>query len=227
MQQQQQQQQQNTRAFRDQFDLPRLSFGVFPRLRYTSCKCLSTCNIETRIQLPLPLEEPERKQKMAKGTVNWDSQETWQRIVAAIIATGVKQVAIHFGTTYDTIQHRFRTIKIEAIVLKEEVEREEDEEEQQQQQQQQYYCYSEEYAEERYFVLYTVSSSPAVKNSRISKPSSSTPKNRKKVIKEEEDADMPRHFDGEDELLGGGGGEGGDFSVGLDQEDHLGSGFLS
>lgn len=27
---------------------------------------------------------------MAKGTVNWDSQETWQRIVAAIIATGVK-----------------------------------------------------------------------------------------------------------------------------------------
>lgn len=37
---------------------------------------------------------------------------------------------------------------------------------------------------------------------------------------------MPRHFDVEDELLGGG-GEGGDFSVGLDQEDHLGSGFLS
>lgn len=71
----------------------------------------------------------------------------------------------------------------------------------------------------------TVSSSPAVKNSRISKPSSSTPKNRKKVIKEEEDADMPRHFDGEDELLGG--GEGGDVSVGFDQEDHLGSGFLS
>lgn len=76
---------------------------------------------------------------------------------------------------------------------------------------------------------YTVSSSPAVKNSRISKPSSSsasTPKNRKKVIKEEEDAEMPRHFDGEDELLGGG-EEGGDFSVGFDQEDHLGSGFLS
>lgn len=47
-------------------------------------------NIETRIQLPLPLEESKRKQKMAKGTVNWDSQETWQRIVAAIIATGVK-----------------------------------------------------------------------------------------------------------------------------------------
>lgn len=34
-----------------------------------------------------------------------------------------QQVAIHFGTTYDTIQHRFRTIKTEAIVLKEEVER--------------------------------------------------------------------------------------------------------
>lgn len=75
----------------------------------------------------------------------------------------------------------------------------------------------------------TVSSSLAVKNSRISKPSSSsssTPKNRKKVIKEEEDAEMPRHLDVEDELLGGG-EEGGDFSVGFDQEDHLGSGFLS
>lgn len=38
---------------------------------------------------------------------------------------------------------------------------------------------------------------------------------------------MPRHFDVEDELLGGGEEEGGDFSLGLDQEDHLGSGFLS
>lgn len=62
---------------------------------------------------------------MGKSTVNWDSQETWQRVVAAIIATGVKvccdqvlldyllspltaqqidykQVALHFGTTYGT-----------------------------------------------------------------------------------------------------------------------------
>lgn len=37
---------------------------------------------------------------------------------------------------------------------------------------------------------------------------------------------MPRHFDVEDELLGGG-EEGGDFGPGFDQEDHLGSGFLS
>lgn len=82
---------------------------------------------------------------MAKGTVNWDSQETWQRVVASIIATGIKvrniassinhmslltvfqidyrQVALHFDTTYDTIENRFRKIKKEAAVLKEEVER--------------------------------------------------------------------------------------------------------
>ncbi|GIZ47911.1 hypothetical protein CKM354_001098800 [Cercospora kikuchii] len=63
---------------------------------------------------------------MGKSTVNWDSQETWQRVVAAIIATGVKidykQVALHFGTTYDTIENRFRKIKKEAAVLKAEVE---------------------------------------------------------------------------------------------------------
>lgn len=61
-------------------------------------------NIETRIQLPLPLEEPKRKQKMAKGTVNWDSQETWQRIVAAIIATGVK-VSEPFFTSSSFLIH--------------------------------------------------------------------------------------------------------------------------
>lgn len=27
---------------------------------------------------------------MAKGTVDWNSPETWQRAVAAILATGVK-----------------------------------------------------------------------------------------------------------------------------------------
>lgn len=37
---------------------------------------------------------------------------------------------------------------------------------------------------------------------------------------------MPRHFDVEDELLGGG-EEGGDFSLGFDKEDHLVGGFLS
>jgi hypothetical protein len=107
---------------------------------------------------------------MGKATVNWDSQETWQRVVAAIIASGVKvqdldseattlslsltdtssqidqkQVALYFGTTYDTskshrtivspdkasnsltltsplVENRFRKIKKEAQVLKEEVE---------------------------------------------------------------------------------------------------------
>ncbi|KAF2208432.1 hypothetical protein CERZMDRAFT_101499 [Cercospora zeae-maydis SCOH1-5] len=63
---------------------------------------------------------------MGKSTVNWDSQETWQRVVAAILATGIKidykQVALHFGTTYDTIENRFRKIKKEAAVLKAEAE---------------------------------------------------------------------------------------------------------
>lgn len=63
---------------------------IFPNNNFPRKHTYLLGNIETRIQFPPPLEEPKGKQKMAKGTVNWDSQETWQRIVAAIIATGVK-----------------------------------------------------------------------------------------------------------------------------------------
>ncbi|KAK4501702.1 hypothetical protein PRZ48_007511 [Zasmidium cellare] len=81
---------------------------------------------------------------MANGKVDWDSQATWQRVIAAILATGVKvciapafmfdiklitcqvdlkQTAMYFGTTYDTLENRFRKIKKESATLKEEVER--------------------------------------------------------------------------------------------------------
>ncbi|CAK3831146.1 Hypothetical predicted protein [Lecanosticta acicola] len=57
--------------------------------------------------------------------VNWNSVETWQRVVAAMLATGIKpdlrQTATYFGTTYDTLENRFRKIKKEADVLKGEV----------------------------------------------------------------------------------------------------------
>ncbi|KAK5121934.1 hypothetical protein LTR85_004506 [Meristemomyces frigidus] len=63
---------------------------------------------------------------MAGGTTNWDSTETWQRVVAAIIATGVKldlkAIATYYGTTYDTLENRFRKIKKDAAVLKDEIE---------------------------------------------------------------------------------------------------------
>ncbi|KAF7189215.1 hypothetical protein HII31_09368 [Pseudocercospora fuligena] len=79
---------------------------------------------------------------MGNGKVNWDSQETWQRVIAAIIATVVKvdasvssivykiltqyqvdlkQTALYFGTTYDTLENRFRKIKKESEILKKEV----------------------------------------------------------------------------------------------------------
>ncbi|KAK3717746.1 hypothetical protein LTR37_005517 [Vermiconidia calcicola] len=62
---------------------------------------------------------------MAKGTTNWESAETWQRVVASILATGVKidlrAVATYYGTTYDTLENRFRKLKKDAADLKTEV----------------------------------------------------------------------------------------------------------
>jgi hypothetical protein len=80
------------------------------------------------------------------GKLSWDSVEVWQRLVAAIIASGVKvsifcifpsstraskadnnpkvdvsSVATHFGTTYDTIENRLRPVKKQAKELKEAV----------------------------------------------------------------------------------------------------------
>ena len=81
------------------------------------------------------------------GKVSWDSVEVWQKLVAAIIASGVKvrisqpfplisthaskannstkidvsSVASHFGTTYDTIENRLRPVKKQAKEMKEAV----------------------------------------------------------------------------------------------------------
>jgi hypothetical protein len=78
------------------------------------------------------------------GKLSWDSVEVWQKLVAAIIASGVKvriptlpdhlpnkannsikidvsSVATHFGTTYDTIENRLRPVKKQAKELKEAV----------------------------------------------------------------------------------------------------------
>ena len=84
------------------------------------------------------------------GKLSWDTVEVWQKLVAAIIASGVKvnsspslktkslqlenrgtrltssqidvsNVATHFGTTYDTIENRLRPIKKQAKVLQEQV----------------------------------------------------------------------------------------------------------
>jgi hypothetical protein len=79
------------------------------------------------------------------GKLSWDSVEVWQKLVAAIIASGVRvsshnqsktslryltdnivqidvsNVATHFGTTYDTIENRLRPIKKQAKVLKDAV----------------------------------------------------------------------------------------------------------
>ncbi|KAK5129529.1 hypothetical protein LTR08_003188 [Meristemomyces frigidus] len=59
------------------------------------------------------------------GGINWDSSETWERMVAAIVASGVKldlkSVAAYYGTTYDTLENRFRKIKKVAATLKAEV----------------------------------------------------------------------------------------------------------
>nr|POE78454.1 hypothetical protein CFP56_60686 [Quercus suber] len=58
-------------------------------------------------------------------TTNWESKETWERLVSAIIASGVKldlrEVAKYYGTTYDTLENRLRKVKKDAAILKEEV----------------------------------------------------------------------------------------------------------
>ena len=83
------------------------------------------------------------------GKLSWDTVEVWQKLVAAIIASGVKvsspltfyqlsqpsrrrkqltasqidvsNVATHFGTTYDTIENRLRPVKKQAKILQEQV----------------------------------------------------------------------------------------------------------
>lgn len=64
---------------------------------------------------------------MGKQLTNWESTETWQRLVSSMLATGYKPdlraTATYFGTTYDTLENRFRKLKKEAEVLKSEVDR--------------------------------------------------------------------------------------------------------
>ncbi|KAK5733931.1 hypothetical protein LTR17_009338 [Elasticomyces elasticus] len=59
------------------------------------------------------------------GTTNWESAETWQRVVASMLATGIKvdlkATATAYGCTYDTLENRFRKLKKLAATLKEEV----------------------------------------------------------------------------------------------------------
>ena len=70
--------------------------------------------------------------------MNWNDVETWKRLVASIVATGVKvgsficicyseltrivqidlnETAKHFGTTYSTLENRFRPIKKDAAAM--------------------------------------------------------------------------------------------------------------
>lgn len=82
---------------------------------------------------------------MPQGSVNWKSIEAWQRLVSAIIATGVKvtpsdmtlrldsdagipqidikKAADYYGTSYDTLEGRLRPLKKEAELMKTEVEK--------------------------------------------------------------------------------------------------------
>lgn len=76
--------------------------------------------------LPSHKPQPTTASNMtAADKVNWNDVETWQRVVAALLATGIKpdlkQTATFFGTTYDTLENRFRKIKKDAQVLKDEV----------------------------------------------------------------------------------------------------------
>ncbi|KAK6433632.1 hypothetical protein LTR95_010186, partial [Oleoguttula sp. CCFEE 5521] len=61
----------------------------------------------------------------AQGKIDWDSVDAWKRLIAAIYASGIKldlrQIANLFGTTYDTLENRLRTIKKDAAVLKDDV----------------------------------------------------------------------------------------------------------
>ncbi|OQO04504.1 hypothetical protein B0A48_09426 [Cryoendolithus antarcticus] len=61
----------------------------------------------------------------AQGKIDWDSIDAWKRLIAAIHASGIKldlrQIATLFGTTYDTLENRLRTIKKDAAVLKDDV----------------------------------------------------------------------------------------------------------
>ena len=81
---------------------------------------------------------PDQATKMAKETVHWNDVETWKRLVASIVATVVKvslssctfysqltgivqidlsETAKHFGTTYSTLENRFRPIKKDAAAM--------------------------------------------------------------------------------------------------------------
>ncbi|KAK6439514.1 hypothetical protein LTR95_004282 [Oleoguttula sp. CCFEE 5521] len=61
----------------------------------------------------------------AQGKIDWDSVDAWKRLIAAIYASGMKpdlrQIATLFGTTYDTLENRLRTIKKDAAILKDDV----------------------------------------------------------------------------------------------------------
>ncbi|KAK3673548.1 hypothetical protein LTR78_006452 [Recurvomyces mirabilis] len=56
------------------------------------------------------------------GMTNWNDVETRQRVVASIVATGVKinlsEAAKYYGTTYNTFENKFRHIKKQANELK-------------------------------------------------------------------------------------------------------------
>ncbi|GAB7362081.1 hypothetical protein MBLNU230_g2115t1 [Neophaeotheca triangularis] len=57
--------------------------------------------------------------------MDWEATETWQRLIAAIYASGAKPnlklVAQYYGTTYNTLENKFRGIKKLGEELKEEV----------------------------------------------------------------------------------------------------------
>ncbi|KAK4569718.1 hypothetical protein LTR86_002686 [Recurvomyces mirabilis] len=54
------------------------------------------------------------------GMTNWSDVETWQRVVASIVATGIDlgAAAKYYGTTYNTFENKFRQIKKQANELR-------------------------------------------------------------------------------------------------------------